>query len=231
MKNVIFLLLCISANTAMAQVKIGIAGGYTSAKYVQTSDRALNDLGIRTSPIHSYHAGLVTDVKLGNNLSLRPSLLYTVLGTQNNGQSVHPGITNYYSSTIKLSYLKLPIELLYEINGGKNLSFVIGGGMYVAKGLSGTEKGERYYNTTPGGPLTKVPIDNKVAFTYTSSSAPGTTIKEYDYGCSITGGIVFKQVQLSANLSHGFSKIYSNTGFNYKNFTAGVSAAYLVSIH
>lgn len=231
MKKIIFVLICMTTNIAMAQLKIGVMGGFISAKYVQTSDRILNDYGIKTSPIQSFHAGLVSEITLGKNLALQQALLYTVLGTHNKGEGVHPGITNYYNSTIKLSYLKLPVELLYKINRGKKLSFVVGGGLYVARGLSGTEKGEQYHNTSPGRPLIKMPINNKVEFTFTSSSLPGTTIKQNDIGCSLTAGMVYRQVQFTANLSHGFSKIYSNSGVNYRNFTAGIAMAYMITIH
>ncbi len=113
-----------------------------------------------------------------------------------------------------------------RLNG--HLNFLAGAGLYAAKGLSGTVKGNSEGMSPFAGPYAysfnyKVDFSKDVAF----SSQNTTFIKAFDFGFNVLAGLEFRRFQLTAKYSRGFSEIYSDNGYNYKNAIFEFSIAYL----
>lgn len=101
MKKLFFLtslvLVLFSNTTIQAQLlKFGIKGGMNFANYTGGSVE-----GIDFKSIASYHAGIVTELRIFDNLALQPELLYTTQGSELEG--LGDQIKN------ELGYLSLPV--------------------------------------------------------------------------------------------------------------------------
>jgi hypothetical protein len=150
MKKLVFCGFVLLCSSATAQCKLGVQAGYNSVDFLQYG-RAGNNLGNQYSPINAFQAGLLGDIIVGKHLLLDPALLYY----GNGAQIVHsdydnlpgPGLSDFnYTENAKfrLFYLRLQVNLLYGVRLARQINFLAGAGWYIARGLSGTEKG--YYS-------------------------------------------------------------------------------------
>lgn len=111
MKNKLFLtivLLFVLQNTNSQILKIGVKGGLNYANFTDTS--------IKTDAITSYHAGIITTIKLTKSFALQPELLYSTQGA-----SYENAISEFKN---ELGYLSIP--LLAKLNLSESLSLEIG---------------------------------------------------------------------------------------------------------
>ena len=117
-----FLLVFITAITSFGQVRLGATAGLQLATHTPA------DVGVQNKIKTGYFVGVLVDVPLSTNLSLRPQLLYSVKGARKS-------ITGPLDVDLSLNYVELPVQLVYTIESGTGfLSF--GAGVYIAYGLS-----------------------------------------------------------------------------------------------
>lgn len=108
--GVIFIL---GINTSEAQsLKFGIKGGANFANYTGG-----NVDGMDFNTITSYHAGVVAEINIFQNLSIQPELLYSTVGSELDGLSDQ--IKN------ELGYLSLPVMAKFYLTENK-LSLEVG---------------------------------------------------------------------------------------------------------
>lgn len=111
MKRTIFMLVLLVLGTGISQaqlLKFGIKGGLNFANYTGGSVS-----GIDFKTITSYHAGIVTELKVFENFAIQPELLYSTQGSELRelGDQVKnelgylslPLLTKFYLTTNKLS--------------------------------------------------------------------------------------------------------------------------------
>jgi hypothetical protein len=165
---------------------------------------------------------------------LQPALLYYGNGSNVLGSSFSSSVTEYSNTTIKADYLRLPINVVYKLVISDDVNALGGAGLYIARGLSGTEKGYQYSNSNfPPYSSDSAQVNNKVQFTTASASGENTTaLKPMDFGYNVLLGIEYHSFELTANYSRGFLKAYTNPTFdyNFKNNTLAISVAYLFSL-
>ncbi|HEY6900252.1 MAG TPA: outer membrane beta-barrel protein [Puia sp.] len=234
MKKLLICILCFSATHGFAQLRLGVTGSFSAANFWQSEGFRGLPSGVDTWAINDYQAGLMAEYDLGHtNLILQPAVLYAESGAHlGNRQglgtvgNVHIGFSN---TTIKVQSIRVPVNLLYkwDINNGK-VRILAGLGPYIAKNLSGTEKG--YYQgdtlSNNGNYVTiKYDVNNKVQFKSGKSStvAGDTRIAPYDIGMDAQIGVQYKKLQLTINYTRGFTRLYStayvNSGTSITNFT------------
>lgn len=106
-------------NSNAQMLQIGIKGGVNFANYTNGEIE-----GVDFNQVTSYHFGLVTELKLLENLSLQPELLYSTQGSELEG----------FGEQIKneLGYISLPVMAKFyltdnglSIEAGPQFSFLV----------------------------------------------------------------------------------------------------------
>ncbi len=219
MKKLVLVMFCFAATNSFAQFKLGIQAGYNASQFI---GQGSNQESYHLSSINTFQAGLIAEQALSKNLFFETGLSYI----QKGGYKEPTYFTLYKGSTTttKLNYLQLPLDLAYKANLTKDVKLIVGGGFYIAAGISGTEKG------TDNSTGTTTTVDNKVHFTNSSAYASNSTsIKPFDLGYNFNAGIEWKKFQFTANFSRGFKSIIPLSGStSFLNQTIGISVAYLV---
>lgn len=78
--------------------------------------------------IAGFHAGFNVQIPIAPEFYFQPGLIFSTKGSKN--------VTGSLESTYKLSYLELPLSLVYKAQVGNGF-FMLGFGPYVGYGLSG----------------------------------------------------------------------------------------------
>jgi outer membrane protein with beta-barrel domain len=229
MKKLFFVLFFFVSTHSFSQIKTGIEAGYNSARFAHSGEIPLADYGNSTSSISTFHAGIISDIPLSKKIFLQPALLYYGNGTHINGQALDPGYESSSNTTIQIYYLRLPVNVVCKMKLNNRVKLMAGTGLYAAKGLSGTGKGNIEGSGLSGLPFAYV-FNSKVNFSTDNSSSNETNINPFDFGFNFLAGIEWKNFQLTANYSQGFSQVYADGGFKYKNAVLGISLACLFSL-
>ena len=152
-KNILFLLLVTFALGANAQsFNVGISGGLN-----ESAIHATQSSGTDFSTLTGFNAGAFVDFNR-QHLTIESGLYYTTKGyniTSDAGSS-SPDILDipvYATDKVVLSYLEVPLNLLYNFNlpVGK---LCIGGGPYLDYAVSGRSTGANVQTTASATPYT-----------------------------------------------------------------------------
>jgi hypothetical protein len=127
--------------------------------------------------------------------------------------------------------LRLPVSVVDRMKLANHFYFVAGAGLYAAKGISGTAKGNDEGMSSFSAPFAYT-FDKKVDFSSDNSLSPQSTtfIKPFDFGWNLLAGLEWTRFQITATYSRSFSEIYSDGGYNYKNSVLEFTLAYLFSL-
>lgn len=240
MKKIMICILCLTVTRSFGQFRLGVTGGATTANLWQTDGYTGVPTGLSSWPITGFNGGLIAEIDLNSSgLMIQPSLSYYVYGSHlANSQGFPSGnITIDYSNTMLYVYsLRLPVNLVYKFSITDKWKVFAGIGPYIAKALSGTEKGYyKGYYTTPDGQYIGVGghIDNKakISTDLSNSTAGITNINPYDIGGNLLLGVEYKKFQFSINYSRGFTKVYRSSYANTGNFAWNFSLAYMIFGH
>lgn len=212
----------IMSSVAM-QAQFGILGGVNFQNINgknSSGDKLSNGL------LTGFHAGLNVNIPLSTNFYIQPGVLFSVKGSMNEFYSPQLKASGDYATTTRLSYIEVPLNLLFRPQVG-NGYLLLGVGPYVAYGILGTE-------TTQ---LNSVSLERKVEF---ENSVEGISdwianayYRPFDAGANILFGYEFGMgafIQLNAQL--GLLKInpeytwLSDDQTSYMNTGYGVSLGY-----
>ncbi|MGO4291101.1 porin family protein [Chitinophaga sp. RAB17] len=223
-----YFLLCTAALVGslytQAQVTFGLKAGFSAANM---SSKFEGDSGIAggkadTKMIPAFHAGVIVDIALDDQLSLQPGLFFSQKGAKL--EAVTPDLLDRpvtIKTTTRLNYLELPVNLLYKHQTGSGKLFA-GLGPYFAYGISGKMK-----MTSPD--LATINHEDKVKFkNSTEYSATEIYVKPFDAGANFTVGYELKMgLQFSVNYSLGLVNTSPYKNEKEKNRYLGVSVGYL----
>jgi hypothetical protein len=218
MKKLLLLLLLSSfISTSFAQsVHLGIRAGLNESRLSEINFLN-NGTAVKgnSSYISRLHAWLFAEIATGR-FSIEPAVFYSQKGAENKYQAMTAsGSQNYYQKTT-LNYLEIPVNILYNIPVGVGKIFV-GGGPYVAFGLSGHYLSTYYVsagqNTQAGE------IQGDVRFDKSGYRNP-------DYGINTLLGLRLKN-NISFNVGYGFglTNLY-RSGATAKNKVLSISVGY-----
>jgi hypothetical protein len=244
MKKLIICVLCFASTHAFSQFRLGVEGSFSSLNFWQSDGFGGLPARYQTWAMNGFSGGLVAEYDLGySGLVLQPAIVYAENGShvQNVQGFVNPpnAIIGLSNTSLKVYSVRVPINLIYKYAINDRLRVFGGAGPYVAKNISGTEKGyyEGYYTNQMNSDGSYVTfsntIDNKAKFNNNPSSATQgvTNITSFDFGGDIVIGASYKKFDLSINYSRGFSRIYHTTYVNAGNTFWNFTLAYTIFGH
>ncbi len=206
--------MAMAQGTADAKTSFGILGGVNFQNLTGTDaggDKLTNDM------VLGYHAGVNIQIPIVPQFYFQPGLLFSTKGAKNTYSSV--------TSTTKLSYIEMPLNLVYKGLLG-NGYFMLGFGPYVGYGAGGKV-------TTEGGDValkTDVEFKNVVEV---GDPLLVTYYKAFDIGGNIFAGYelsngIFAQfnTQLGMVKINPEDKRITNDGSSVKNTGFGLSLGY-----
>lgn len=203
------------------QAQFGILGGvnFQNINGKNSSGNKLEN-GLMTG----FHAGINVNIPISPDFNFQPGLLYTVKGANNEFFSLEVKASGDFTTTTRLSYIEMPLNLLYRPQLG-NGHLLLGFGPYIAYGISGKE-------TTQ---LNSLSVERTVKFK--NSVADWTDVVEnayyrpFDAGANILFGYEFAMgafIQLNAQL--GLLKINPEYGWISDDETAYMNTGYGLSV-
>ena len=116
MKKIFFLgaLLAFAMQNHAQTLKFGVKGGINYANMTGGDIAGYNDF----KAITSYHLGILTEIKLTDNLAVQPELIYSTQGAEY--ENAVDDIKN------ELGYLAVPVLAKFYLNDGKTFSLEAG---------------------------------------------------------------------------------------------------------
>jgi hypothetical protein len=200
------------------RTSFGIRGGIN---FQNINGKDQNGDNLDNSMVTRFHIGVNAEIPVGIDFYLQPGLLFTTKGAET-GQVV---LGQNMAGTVNLSYLELPVSLVYKPALGTG-RLLLGFGPYVALGIGGKAK----YET--GG--TKWEEDVKFKNTVKSSDAGDVSyFKPLDAGANLLVGYEFNnRFSFQLNTQLGLTKINPkyegsvNDKSSFKNTGFGLSLGY-----
>lgn len=218
----LLMILALSGSVAIAQgtskMSFGIKGGVNFQNLNgkdYSGDKLTNDMLI------GYHAGVDVQIPIAPQFYFQPGLLYSMKGAKN----TYTVTGTEFTSTTKLSYIEMPLNLVYKALLGKGY-FMLGFGPYVGYGFSGKV-------ITEGGSST---VDQKIKFQNVVETSDDPTVPYYK--AFDVGGNIFAGYELASGLFFQFNtqlgmvkinpeyKILPDDKSSVKNTGFGLSLGY-----
>lgn len=156
-----------------AKTSFGVLGGVNFQNF---NGKDAGGDNLENDMILGYHAGLNIQIPIAPQFYFQPGLLFSTKGSK----STYGSIT----STTKLSYIEMPLNLVYKASLGSGY-FLLGFGPYLGYGIDGKV-------TTKGGDIS---LDTDVEFQNVVET--GDPILVSYYKALDAGGNIFAGYQLS----------------------------------
>lgn len=176
-------------------------------------------------------AGVTAEAPVNRHWLLDASLSYDGSGTHARYGSYNLDGGQTSTLNIRLGYLRLPLEAIYQFNPGHAVRFLVGGGVYAAVGMRGKEKGTTLSSEGASG-VNSSPIDNNITFTNKASTenAPfyPSAVKPFDAGYTVMGGIQWSHFRVCPGFSQGFVNLFPGDIFKGKNKNFSLSLVYWI---
>ena len=211
---------------SQAQEKTSTTGGTSfglrgGVNFQNINGRDENDDKLENDLLTGFHIGVNAEIPIGVDFYFQPGLLYSLKGAKSQetlfGQS--------FNTTLKISYLELPLNFLYKPVLG-NGHLILGFGPYVAFGVGG----EATYEVGGSSSTEKVKFQKTV-----KSSDPNDVfyLRPMDAGANMLAGYEFSnKISFQLNAQLGLTKInpeyegVSNDQTSAKNTGFGLSLGY-----
>ena len=238
MRIILLSLLTVCTLPVCAQVSVGVIGGYSHTTF-HVSDRPPSLMGDMLAPpvpeskyVPKWHAGLIADIHLVKRFYLQPQILISKKGVKMEGTRSYGNIYHEISYKADLTYLEMPVNLLYKIPVGKS-KLAVGAGVYCARGLSGKYNQHGHTVATDGSFRTGFTGTGKIRFENEEPARPTEyqVYKKYDRGLNFIAGYEFKNgLIFNINYSLGLTDVYPYEHDVRKNRYFGLSAGYLLKV-
>ena len=228
-------LVVLNGQAVRAQINWGlVAGGNLTGFYPHKPTAANSPFGYNPgaySLLVNGLAGVAAEGQVNRHWSLDASLLY-----DGNGAHAVYGFSNLDAGqtttlNIRMSYLRLPLEAIYQFNPGHTVRFLAGAGVYAAIGVQGREKGTMISSQGPSAPIT-TSIDNRIAFINKAPAEDApfypTAVKPLDAGYIVMAGVQWSHFRLSPGFSQGFVNVFPGDTFKGKNKNFSLSMVYWI---
>jgi len=118
-----------------AQIGFGILGG---VNFQNINGKDNNGDKLENGLLTGFHAGININIPVAPDFYFQPGLLFSVKGAKNEFFSPPTKAAGDFETTTKLSYVELPLNLLYRPQLG-NGYILLGFGPYIAYGIGGKE--------------------------------------------------------------------------------------------
>ncbi|MES2619041.1 MAG: porin family protein [Bacteroidota bacterium] len=212
-------LLSTTATTAQTTEKgktsFAIVGGVNFQNF---NGKDANGNKLENKLMVGYHAGFNVMIPIAPEFYFQTGLLYSLKGAKN--------VTDSYTNNYKLSYLEMPLNLVYKAPLGNGF-VMLGFGPYLAYCIKGKTKTEWKSGET---------VDSDIEFKNTIAATDGVNppyFKAFDAGANIFAGYELANgIYLQLNSQLGLVKINSkdmhfpNEKTSVKNTGFGLSLGY-----
>ncbi len=202
-----------------AQTGFGLIGG---VNFQNITGKNNNGDKLENGLLTGFHAGVNINIPVAPDFYFQPGLLFSVKGSKNNFYSPEGASAGDFTTTTKLSYIEMPLNLLYRPLLGKG-HLLLGFGPYIAYGIGGSE------NTDLGTVSYERGVKFKGTVTDPVDLLDNAYYKPFDAGANIFFGYELSMgVFLQVNAQLGLLKInpeyssvtdnntaYHNTGFGF----------------
>ena len=121
-----------------AQAGFGIQGG---VNFQNINGKDGSGEKLTNSLITGFHAGVNVNIPVATDFYFQPGLLFSVKGSKNDFFSPPSKASGDYATTTRISYLEVPLNLLYRPLVGKG-HILLGFGPYIAYGIGGKENSD-----------------------------------------------------------------------------------------
>lgn len=128
----------LSTMALQAQIGFGILGG-VNFQNINGKDKTGNKL--ENGLLTGFHAGINVNIPVAGDFYFQPGLLFSVKGAKNDFFSPQIKASGDFETTTKLSYIEMPLNLLYRPQLG-NGYILLGFGPYIAYGVGGSENSD-----------------------------------------------------------------------------------------
>lgn len=207
-----------STTSKSGRTSFGIRAG---VNFTNINGKDINDNKLENDMLTSFHVGVNAEIPLAPQFYFQPGLLFTQKGAKN----TFPFTNETVTSTISLSYLELPLNLLFKPLLGTG-HLLLGFGPYLAMGIGG-----KYSLDINGNEVNEdVKFQNSVG---ANDPKNVVYIKPVDAGANLLFGYEFSnKLSLQLNAQLGLTKInpdydgFSNDNRSSKNTGFGLSAGY-----
>ncbi|AWO01623.1 hypothetical protein DLD77_07910 [Chitinophaga alhagiae] len=211
---------------AMAQVRVGVKGGWNIANVTNTNSGGVDN----NRSLNSFHVGAIADIPLSPVLSLQPGVFYTGKGSR-----LSEGDTDgstYYKTTTNPQYIEIPVNFVGKIPVGEQAKVFLGVGPYAAFGVAGKNKWEASLAGVKTSGESNIKWDDDTPFNDGDQNRGYDKYKRFDYGGNFLAGVEFGNFLISAQYGLGFGKILSgadnSTDDKSKNRVWSFSVGYLL---
>ncbi len=126
---------------AMAQVRVGVKGGWNIANVTNTNSGGTDN----SRALNSFHVGAIADFPLSEIIS--SSRVCSTPARVQKLKAAEPGDVAYFKSTTNPQYIEIPVNFVGKIPVGQNTKLFLGVGPYAAFGVAGKNK----YESTVAG--------------------------------------------------------------------------------
>lgn len=131
-------ILIFSTIALRAQIGFGILGG---VNFQNINGKDNSGTKLENGLLTGFHAGVNVNIPMAPDFYFQPGLLFTMKGAKNDFFSPQTKASGDFETTTKLSYIEMPLNLLYRPQLGKGY-MLLGFGPYIAYGLGGSENSE-----------------------------------------------------------------------------------------
>lgn len=202
------ILLFITSLVGFAQLRIGFVGGVQSANIIAKDASETYTASYKTG----FQLGITIDKSITDHFSIRPQLLYSLKGTKNDPINIGFGY-GIAESSFTLSYLELPVQLMYGIEAGPG-KILLGAGPYLAYGLSGKSTAV----------LAGKSETESIEFGLSADQ-----IKRIDFGLKLSAGYELTSgISFSAHFTPGLANLSNEPATTAKNTVFGASVGFLL---
>ena len=217
-------ILIFSTVALQAQIGFGLLGGLN---FQNINGKDNNGNKLENGLLTGFHAGVNINIPVAPDFYFQPGLLFTVKGAKNDFFSPEAKASGDYETTTKLSYIEMPLNLLYRPQLGKGY-ILLGFGPYIAYGIWGTENSDL---------LGLLSYERSVKYKNTVTNFPdlieNAYYRPFDAGANIFFGYELSLgVFLQLNAQLGLLKInpeyawLTDSKASYKNTGYGISIGY-----
>ncbi len=206
-----------------SQIGFGLLGG---VNFQNINGKDNNGNKLENGLLTGFHAGVDLNIPVAPDFYFQPGLLFSVKGAKNDFFSPGTKASGDFETTTKLSYIEVPLTLLYRPQLGDGF-ILLGFGPYVAFGIGGSE------NSEFGSISYNRDVKFKSSVTNLIDLIENAYYRPFDAGANIYFGYEMSMgVFLQLNAQLGLLKINpeyswaSDSKASYKNTGFGLSIGY-----
>lgn len=185
---------------------IYLKGGLNLANISTTSDGRVDEARM----LPSFHAGVLSDMPLGDAFSFQLGLMLTGKGAKTEIYSSSSTTDNYYKVKTNPLYLEVPLNFVFKVPFGTDSRLYFGAGPYVAMGIGGKTKGEQKLLGLTSNYERDIEFNNDDPATSGQEDASVNKLRRFDYGANGLAGFETGKIMIGLNYGMGLAKIGSN---------------------